>query len=91
MVSLDEFEIKYFLMSVRSFWVGGEAGHLEGVRSYPVIILRHVLMKGFREETFSLHPHLRLILIIFIAEIALAAHVFLFRKLGSARPLNEKD
>ena len=90
MISLDELEIKYFLESVRGSWVGGEAGHLEGIRSYPVIILRHVLMKGFREETFSQHPHLRLILIILIAEVALVAHVFLFSEFGSARPLNEK-
>ena len=88
MISLDELEIKYFLARIRSSWAGEEGGHLKGVCSNPVIILRHVLMKGFREKLFSLHPHLKLLLIILIAEVGLIAHVFLFSEFGSARPLH---
>ena len=88
MISMYELQIKYFLASDRGSWVGEEGGDIKGILSSPVIILRHLLMNGFREETFSQHPHLRLLLVILIAEVAFVAHVLLFSEFGSAGPLN---
>jgi HAMP domain-containing protein len=44
-------------------------------------------MSRFREESFSQHPHLRLLVVILIAEVAFVAHVLLFSEFVSAGPL----
>jgi hypothetical protein len=88
MISIYELEIKYFLASDRGSWVGVEGGDIKGILSSPIIILRYALMSGFREETFSQHPHLRLLLVILIAEVTFVAHVLLFSDFWSAGPLN---